>query len=105
MKLMLFTCSSLREKSCNGLCYYLFIVIIIIIIIIRSPTDSSTHDYILLRAEVSSVKDVKKPYSIRLACKGVREIFLAADEEEDQVKWILKLENASKRGKGPDNVH
>lgn len=67
---------------------------------LRSSSDSSsTHDYILLRAEVSAVKDVKKPYSIRLACKGVREIFLAADEEEDQINWILKLEAASRRGK------
>lgn len=64
----------------------------------RSPEDTNSHDYILLRAEVAAVKDIKKPYSIRLACKGVKEVFLAADEEEYQLEWLVRFEKASKRG-------
>ena len=67
-------------------------------IFFRSPTsDVTPHEHILLRAEISIVKDAKKPHAFRLACKGVREVFFAADNEEELTEWVTKLQNASKR--------
>lgn len=63
----------------------------------RSPSDSTAHEYILLRAEISIVKDVKKPHAFKLACKGVKEAFFAADDEAELLDWVSKLQNASKR--------
>ena len=65
----------------------------------RNPEDSSTHDYVLLRADVIAVKDAKKSFAFKLSCKGVKEIYLATDEEEEQLRWMSKLQAASKRGK------
>ena len=44
------------------------------------------------------VKDAKKQFAFRLACKGVKEIYLAADEEEEQLEWLSRLQSASQRG-------
>jgi hypothetical protein len=63
----------------------------------KSPNDTSTHDYILLRGDISIVKDAKKPFALKVACKGVKEIYLAADEEEEQFQWLYKMQEASYR--------
>ncbi len=63
----------------------------------RTQSDLSRHEHILLRAEISIVKDVKKSFAFRLACKGVREVFFATDTEDNLSEWVSRLQSASKR--------
>lgn len=63
----------------------------------RSPDDTQTNEYILLKADVKVVKDSKKQFVFQLACIGVPEVYFAADDDDEFLEWIHRLQIASKK--------
>lgn len=54
----------------------------------RSQEDKKGHQYLVLGATVEAVEDAKKQYAFRLACKGVPEMWFAAETKEKLDEWI-----------------
>lgn len=50
----------------------------------------------VLDAEVTRVNDPKRSFAFSLACKGVEEMFLAAEDDHLYEAWIIRLTNAAR---------
>lgn len=53
--------------------------------------DKKGHQYLVLGATVEAVEDPKRQYAFRLACKGVPEMWFAAESKDKLDEWISHL--------------
>ena len=68
--------------------------------------DSHGREYVVLDAEVNKVEDPKRSFAFSLTCKGVEEMFFAAEDDDLYAKWMARLSNASRsHGRGLAHTH
>lgn len=62
----------------------------------RAAEESHGREYVVLDAEVTRVNDPKRSFAFSLSCKGVEEMFLAAEDDHLYEAWIARLTNAAR---------
>ena len=50
----------------------------------------------VLDATIHVIQESKKQFAFGLQCKGIAEMFFAADDEEQFLEWLSRLDAASK---------
>ena len=62
----------------------------------RTPDQTEGNEYVVLDATIQVIPESKKQFAFGLQCKGISEVFFAADDEEQFLEWLSRLEAASK---------
>ena len=62
----------------------------------RTPDQTEGNEYVVLDAAIQVIQESKKQFAFGLQCKGVPEMFFAADDEEQFMEWLSRLDAATK---------
>ena len=62
----------------------------------RSSEDSHGREYVILNADINSIEDQKRSFAFSVACKGVDEMYFAAEDHDMYTEWLKRLTTASR---------